>query len=87
MNYSAEIIKFDFVKKINSESLLCGRKFLKKDNLYKTLLESSLLGIYLLEESSLSDNIMMYSLDEIKCKAFIIKEDNLIASFPMHDIN
>lgn len=87
MTKSLDVYKFEFVRKNGNIITICGRKFLEKGNLYDSPLESRLLGIFDLKEQSLSDDIEYHALNDIKCKAFIINQENIMASFPMHDIS
>lgn len=87
MTNNFDIIRFEYAmqSKTDSKIQICGRKYLKKRNLYETPLESSLIGIFEIPESSLSAEMVCLKLEDIKCKIFVIREDGMLASFPMHD--
>lgn len=84
MDDSSEILKLECIKKINNNIIICGRKFLKKFDLYKTPLNSSFLGIFTIEEKSLSTEIFECRVENIKCKIFVVKQQQILTAFPMH---
>lgn len=87
MTNNFDVIRFEYAiqRKPDSKIQICGRKYLKKGNLYETPLESSLIGIFEIPESSLSAEMVYLKLEDIRCKLFVIREDGMLASFPMHD--
>lgn len=84
MNDSSDILKLEYIKKINDNIIIVGKKFLKKFNLYTTPLDSSFLGIFTIDEKSLSSEIFEYNIENIKCKVFVVKQEQILTAFPMH---
>lgn len=87
MTKALDVYKFEYVRKTEELMSICCRKFLAKNNLYSSPLESSLLGIFNLNENSLSCDVDCIMLNEIKCKVFVIKHDEIMAAYPMHDLD
>lgn len=89
MDYASDILKLEYIKqnKDSDSIFICGRKFLKKLNLYDSPLDSSYLDIFKIHEDSVSTEIFEYKIEQIKCKVFVIKQENVSSAFPMHYIN
>lgn len=85
MDYSSDIFKLDHIKKIDDDILICGRKFLKKSNLYDTPLDSTFLEIFKIDK--LSNDFFEYKIENIKCKVFVIKQEETLSAIPMHNMN
>lgn len=85
MDFFQNVIKFEYAKVTTQGLYICGRKFLIKENLYVSPIESSLFGIFNLKLDL--GEIETFKYENIKCKAFVMKQENIIASFAMHDIN
>lgn len=84
MDKYKNVIQFESVKKIDKTTyVLKGRKFLRKRSFYSSPLSSDLLDIFELDLNSVSDIIENFTLNQIKCKVFVIKHKNIMVSFPM----
>lgn len=83
MDNNNNVLKFIHVKQVNQIFLICGKQIVQKKNFYSTPLSSELLNIYEIVESSLTEHIFEYRLNEIKCKVFTMKHNGIMVSFPM----
>lgn len=81
-NYK-NIIQFESVKKIEKIIYINGKKILRKNNFYTSPLSSDFLDIFEIVEDSVTEIIEHFTLNEIKCKIFVIKHNNIMVSYPM----